>query len=188
MLNMWAKTRTSSGFTIVELLIVIVVIGILAAITIVAYNGIQERAESTKIISRANAYVKGLKLWEADIGRAATSSCIAPQTYATCANTVNWFSNVPNDSAFNTTLQKYSGAGDPELFRYGTDTPKGLMWLHANYYNDNRAVLRYTVGPSSDCGLSNILSPPYDEMVLNGAKYTSRSGSYTECMVEVYKW
>lgn len=33
-----------SGFTIVELLIVIVVIGILAAITIVAYNGIQERA------------------------------------------------------------------------------------------------------------------------------------------------
>jgi prepilin-type N-terminal cleavage/methylation domain-containing protein len=33
-----------SGFTIVELLIVIVIIGILAAITTVAYNGIQERA------------------------------------------------------------------------------------------------------------------------------------------------
>src|SRR5665647_2352154 len=32
------------GFTVVELLIVIVVIGILAAITIVAYNGIQQRA------------------------------------------------------------------------------------------------------------------------------------------------
>lgn len=33
-----------TGFTIVELLIVIVIIGVLAAITIVAYNGIQERA------------------------------------------------------------------------------------------------------------------------------------------------
>lgn len=38
------------GFTIVELLIVIVVIGILAAITTVAYNGVQERAR----VQRAN--------------------------------------------------------------------------------------------------------------------------------------
>jgi len=35
------------GFTIVELLIVIVVIAILATITIVAYNGIQDRAEAS---------------------------------------------------------------------------------------------------------------------------------------------
>ena len=36
-----------SGFTIVELLIVVVVIAILAAITIVAYNGIQNRAKTS---------------------------------------------------------------------------------------------------------------------------------------------
>ena len=36
------------GFTIVELLIVIVVIGILAAITIVAYNGVTARASYSK--------------------------------------------------------------------------------------------------------------------------------------------
>ena len=40
------KSKTA-GFTIVELLIVIVVIGILAAITIVAYNGIQQRARDS---------------------------------------------------------------------------------------------------------------------------------------------
>lgn len=42
MVNLSIKRQT--GFTIVELLIVIVVIGILAAITIVAYNGVQNRA------------------------------------------------------------------------------------------------------------------------------------------------
>jgi prepilin-type N-terminal cleavage/methylation domain-containing protein len=45
--KVWAKKQT--GFTIVELLIVIVVIGILAAITIVAYNGIQDRARTAQI-------------------------------------------------------------------------------------------------------------------------------------------
>jgi prepilin-type N-terminal cleavage/methylation domain-containing protein len=43
--------KKQTGFTIVELLIVIVVIGILAAITIIAYNGIQDRAQRAKISS-----------------------------------------------------------------------------------------------------------------------------------------
>ena len=47
---MWAKYK-QAGFTIVELLIVIVVIGILAAISIVAYNGIQNRARVAAQVS-----------------------------------------------------------------------------------------------------------------------------------------
>ncbi len=54
--------RTLSGFTIVELLIVIVVIGILAAITIVAYNGIQNRSYDTTIQNDISALSKQLKL------------------------------------------------------------------------------------------------------------------------------
>lgn len=46
---MWAK-KDKSGFTIVELLIVVVVIAILAAITIVAYNGIQNRAKKSSAV------------------------------------------------------------------------------------------------------------------------------------------
>jgi prepilin-type N-terminal cleavage/methylation domain-containing protein len=46
---MWVQNKQQSGFTIVELLIVIVVIAILAAITVVAYNGIQDRARNSSI-------------------------------------------------------------------------------------------------------------------------------------------
>ena len=41
--------RLRSGFTIIELLVVIVIIGVLAAITVVSYNGIQDRARTDKI-------------------------------------------------------------------------------------------------------------------------------------------
>jgi prepilin-type N-terminal cleavage/methylation domain-containing protein len=57
-----------SGFTIVELLIVIVVIAILAAITIVAYNGIQQRAKNTQTVSAANAWYKAIKMYKAENG------------------------------------------------------------------------------------------------------------------------
>jgi prepilin-type N-terminal cleavage/methylation domain-containing protein len=42
------RKKSTSGFTIVELLIVIVVIGILAALVIVTYNGIQQKARDTE--------------------------------------------------------------------------------------------------------------------------------------------
>jgi|GEM_PF-2524012 len=46
-MNVLAKKRIGRGFTIVELLIVVVVIAILAAITIVAYNGITNQGNIT---------------------------------------------------------------------------------------------------------------------------------------------
>lgn len=42
---------TARGFTIVELLIVIVIVGVLASVTTVAYNGIQDRARLSKMKS-----------------------------------------------------------------------------------------------------------------------------------------
>jgi prepilin-type N-terminal cleavage/methylation domain-containing protein len=52
--------KSTSGFTIVELLIVIVVIAILATISIVAYSGIQQRARNTRIMAAVKSYEKAV--------------------------------------------------------------------------------------------------------------------------------
>lgn len=60
------RKQHSKGFTIVELLIVIVVIGILAAITIVAYNGIQERARASSVSSALSQAATKLAVYQVD--------------------------------------------------------------------------------------------------------------------------
>lgn len=57
------SSKKQPGFTIVELLIVIVVIGILAAITIVAYNGIQSRARDTQRKSDTTVITQALEYY-----------------------------------------------------------------------------------------------------------------------------
>lgn len=57
-----------SGFTIVELLIVIVVIGVLAAIVVVAYNGITSAARDGKIASDLRNAKQGIMRLELDTG------------------------------------------------------------------------------------------------------------------------
>lgn len=56
--------RTSNiGFTIVELLVVIVVIGILASITVVSYNGIQQRARNVAAQTTLKQVVQQIELY-----------------------------------------------------------------------------------------------------------------------------
>ena len=60
--------RIARGFTIVELLIVIVIIAILATITIVAFNGIQDRARYTSMQSDIKGLRKAIEMYKVDHG------------------------------------------------------------------------------------------------------------------------
>jgi general secretion pathway protein G len=67
-LNDIKTMKKDRGFTIVELLIVIVVIGILAAIVIVAYNGVQNRAKTQSGQAAASNVLKKVEAYNAAVG------------------------------------------------------------------------------------------------------------------------
>lgn len=76
------------GFTIVELLIIIVVIAILAAITVVAYNGVQQRGRDSERTADVQAIVKALELYYVDNGNypAGSGSTTINNSWSTTAD------------------------------------------------------------------------------------------------------
>lgn len=62
------KRWSNNGFTIVELLIVVVVIAILAAVTIVAFNGAQDRARNARVANDLNQLNKKIQMYAIENG------------------------------------------------------------------------------------------------------------------------
>lgn len=128
----------SRGFTIVELLIVIVVIAILAAISIVTYNGIQTRAKNTKTINATNAWIKAIKLYEAKEGVwPSANSCLGGATTyqgnnGQCFNSGTWVVS----ATFTAQVQPYlTGTPEPDTTDVtlgGTNTPRRGALYHIN--------------------------------------------------------
>ncbi len=58
--------QAKHGFTIAELLIVIIVVAILAAITIVAFSGIQQRTKNTAKIANVEQAIKLIRLYKTE--------------------------------------------------------------------------------------------------------------------------
>ncbi|MGB2787646.1 MAG: type II secretion system protein [Candidatus Saccharimonadaceae bacterium] len=104
-----AVIRRDRGFTIVELLIVIVVIAVLAAITVVAFSGIQQRALFSSYQSDIKLLDKAIKMYYAENGTypytGVTASCWTNQATGTgdfiAGLAPTYISKVPSTPAHN---------------------------------------------------------------------------------------
>lgn len=124
--NIKSKTQAQRGFTIVELLIVVVVIAILAAITIVSYNGITARANQSAAKASAATIQKKAELFAADSNlnrypiqsdtgaTAGFPGTDASKTWYFSGVTVNWSTTALASGTNNSTVRILKcGSGTP---------------------------------------------------------------------------
>ena len=153
-----ARRSQTTGFTIVELLIVIVVIAVLAAIVIVAYNGIQNRANDSRRLTDIESIGKAIEAYKVVNGvyppvtAANQDSSWYETSYVTgsflnsitTAGTVN---KIPVDPVNNSTyFYRYYvyGAGE-----YGCDSARGPYYVLEITHFQGKSGLGY--GPGFSC-------------------------------------
>jgi general secretion pathway protein G len=142
--------RHSRGFTIVELLIVIVVIGILAAITIVAYNGIQTRARTAEKVSDLSNVMKQLEMFYADKGYYPRIDRLSPSNIDTTRTTL--FQNVgydmfiaPGSTQPKSSFIGYVGGMTPDQYTYKSWKADGNQCDNATNTPDESVCIKYAV-------------------------------------------
>lgn len=175
------------GFTIVELLIVIVVIAILAAIVIVAYNGIQERAKITQTITMANSYYKTLTLMQTDgvVLSSYSNACLGPPSFYPSGCTQAGQTGTVQ-SAFNSLLSKYGLTSQQAgYWNMGGETPTGSMMYSPGFYGHDSIL--YNLGPSATSCNSNgqVLSNPGSGWGIYGAPYSIKNANGVACFVAI---
>ena len=162
-----------SGFTIVELLIVIVVIAILATISIVAYNGVQARARDAQRQQDVKTIAKALEMYYIDNGKYPTGSCTA-----TCVVNSAW--STTNDGSWinleNILVPKYLSSlpSDPKP-TLGSD-PRSSGAYGYGYYANTGSLC--ATNPNQTYILVYTLESSAQQNTLNGACTINPLGPY----------
>ncbi len=157
----WAQRQ--KGFTIVELLIVVVVIAILAAITIVAYNGIAQRAKDSVAKNAISSAQKKLATYRIENGEALPADIkslgFADSSSVTYQYSVN---NATNPAGYCVTttaggVSYYLGSN----FEYTSSSPQAI--------NQSSAISGVCPGHSgSGASVTNYARNPGVEVNANG--------------------
>ncbi len=184
-----AMRKSRSGFTIVELLIVIVVIAILAAISIVAYSGIQQRANNTRIISAANQVVKVVSAYIATNGNYPSNvarACLIPADSSCTHVNVSYGA----DSTLTNNLMTVSTL--PSSVPDARPDYNGVYYTYSSLISFNGkpqpALIVYSLrGEEKQCGLANTAQTTGTAGVLVSSTtgWTATSGGYTICYVSI---
>ena len=185
---MTTNKHTHHGFTIVELLIVIVVIGILAAITTVAYNGMKTRANNTARINAASQVYKLVQLYRQETGNFPTTSAVCATIDNVCSNYAG--TTVTSDNT--TVLNRLRTLGTP---------PQSIPRQAGNYFgiyfdvyaprgiegdpSRDMLMMYWLEGQGQDCKLPAVRDSGGNPFVIPPEPYTSTTTDRTNCWIGI---
>lgn len=166
------------GFTLVELLIVIVVVAILAGISVVAYNGIQQRAQTAAIVSTVRGYASIFEMYAATHGRfpPANWQCIggvdglpaedgydAGYCFKPSSPTAG---DNPSSTAVEAAIREFSSSPPspliPEIQYNSVHKYRGIIFDAESGTNNYKAVIEFFIpGAPADCPIGKRVSWNY---------------------------
>jgi prepilin-type N-terminal cleavage/methylation domain-containing protein len=180
-----------TGFTIVELLIVIVVIGILAAITVVAYNGIQARARNAQQLASAKSYMQALSLYVATNNAYPPTSvnrgCLGLDQSA-CVTNTSWVRDATLETALKTVVSTLPAA-NPSVPIIGTPKMGYIPVSDVTLDGVITAFFLYTVVSPETCKVGSPASgtwPNYSSSA-PAQGYTDSENNVRVCFIPVPK-
>jgi prepilin-type N-terminal cleavage/methylation domain-containing protein len=188
------RSSRTRGFTIVELLIVIVVIGILAAITIVAYNGIQQRATNTAIIAAAKQTVNAVTAYRMTYDKYPSMGGYCVTTDNSCVN-YNLAVVTSDNTSWMNELRKVAVPAASIPVTDSTHYGLYIDLYSPRTYNHNAipGLLMYWLkGDNQPCQLQNVvvgdpapLAGETNAFITSTNPWTSTGSGLTKCWVSL---
>lgn len=179
------------GFTIVELLIVIVVIAILATISIVVYSGIQQRAFNTSMIAQAKQTHQIFQLYISGESPQLPGGALCATVAIECTRTNSVVITADNTGLLNA-MRKY---GSPiSSVERASDDYYGLYFDNWNSRTvegvpDKAILIYYLRGENQECGMQALKYDPNSSTNMliapRAENWTASSNGVTRCYTSI---
>jgi len=176
--------QKNTGFTIVELLIVIVVIAILATISIVAYNGIQDRAKNSAMTTAAVQVQKLINAYTTSTGQRLTSGTYCLTQDNKCATDSGATAVTTDNSTIISALQAHGTLPASVPFAAGIRTSY-VVGRMVDGVMTQLFLVFWLKGTGVNCGMATVVG---SGTVWNTSTtgYSSTGGGYTQCVIPMF--